>query len=119
MAKPVLDERALVRNFTVLRQLIEEEHVLEVDHAARIDPLMFETAAAVGASGRTYRFRVSGQASRSDPDGAALRVGNGVEIVPHEGRATCAFGVVSAPDAALPSSRWPPTYAVWRPWCTS
>ena len=43
-----VDERALIVNLTVLRRLIEEEHALEVDRAACIPPLAFETATPVG-----------------------------------------------------------------------
>ena len=80
-----VDERALIVTLTVLRRLIEEEHALEVDRAACVPPLAFETATPVGDANRTYRFGASSQQARADLAGATLKIGDGVDIVLPDG----------------------------------
>ena len=95
-----VDERALIVNLTVLRRLIEEEHALEVDRAACIPPLAFETANPVGDANRTYRFVAGKQPARADLAGATLKIGDGVDIVLPDGCEAGPFGVISAFNGA-------------------
>ena len=104
LSMPVLDaevdERALIVNLAVLRRLIEEEHALEVDRAACIPPLAFETAKPVGDANRTYRFVAGKQPARADLAGATLKIGDGVDIVLPDACEAGPFGVISALSGA-------------------
>jgi len=92
-----VDEQALVRSLKVLRKLIEEEHALEIERAACVPPLAFETATPTAAgTSRTYLFRVGGQPSQAGLAGAALKVGDGVDVVLPDGHGPYACGIVSA-----------------------
>jgi DNA polymerase III delta prime subunit len=90
-----VDERALVRSLSVLRQLVEEEHALEVDRAASVPPLAFEAASPIGHDARrAYGFRASLPASKT-PAGAMPRVGDAVDVLLSEGRGSVGWGTVS------------------------
>ncbi|MGI9148749.1 MAG: AAA domain-containing protein [Chloroflexota bacterium] len=89
-----VDEGALVHSLEVLRKLIQEQHALEMDRAARVPPLAFETAEPmVGDSSRTYEFRTVSPIGQGDL-GAALRVGDTVDVAQPDGSGCVAYGTV-------------------------
>jgi len=92
--KGLLDERALVRTLKVLRELIEEEHALEVDRAAATPPWAFAAVAESGTgSGRRYQFRRPGWDDVGER-GPRLRAGDAVDLVAPDASAALASGSV-------------------------
>jgi DNA polymerase III delta prime subunit len=91
-----VDERALVRSLSRLRQLIEAEHALALDRAASVPPLAFETASAFGGdTGRAYGFRASLEPT-TPGGGPAVKTGDAVDVLMPDGRAAAASGTVTA-----------------------